>query len=47
MSQSAGMMKYLSVSYSVLVKSQIECFVDLIACNAQADEDLENVVPHF
>ena len=46
-SRSAGMMKYLSVSYSVLVKLEIECFVDLIVSNAQADKDLENFVPHF
>ena len=45
-SWSAGMMKLLSVSYSVLVKLVI-VFCEVIVSNAQADEDLENVVPHF
>ena len=45
-SWSAGMMKLLSVRYSVLVKLVI-VFCEVIVSNAQADEDLENVVPHF
>ena len=40
------MMKLLSVSYSVLVKLVI-VFCEVIVSNAQADEDLENVVLHF